>query len=231
MVVWGDVTAWWRAGKTSKAGQSVPAPKTMTGVPPQEALLRLIEGNKRFVLGTSIRPNQSLARARELSAGQTPFAVIVGCSDSRVPSEIIFDQGLGDLFIVRTAGQVSTYASWGSIEFALDVLHARLIVVLGHTNCGAVSAACNVPDVPGHIVTLINAIRPASAKAARMNGDLVDNAVKVNVAMQVMQLRDLEPVLARKFKSEQIKIVGGVYDLATGLVTFLEESFITEWGY
>ena len=109
-----------------------------------EALRNLKEGNQRFIEGKSIRPHQDLKRIKELLTGQKPYAVIVGCSDSRVPSEIIFDQGLGDLFIVRTAGQVSSFASWGSIEFANLVLGAKLIVVMGHTKCGAVAAACKI---------------------------------------------------------------------------------------
>jgi len=131
-------------------------------VSPETALIALKEGNSRLVAGKSIKPHQDVNRIKELATGQKPFAVIVGCSDSRVPSEIIFDQGLGDLFIVRTAGQVSSYASFGSIEFANAVLGAKLIVVLGHTQCGAVAAACKLPEVPGHIVTLINAIKPAA---------------------------------------------------------------------
>ncbi|MBK6604311.1 MAG: carbonic anhydrase [Leptospiraceae bacterium] len=193
-----------------------------------DALKKLTEGNKRFVAGKSIRPNQTPEKIKELAAGQKPFAVIVGCSDSRVPNEIVFDQGLGDLFIVRTAGQVSSYASWGSMEFATTALGAKLIVVLGHTKCGAVSAACVVPDVPGHIVTLINAIKPAAEIARDMEGDLVDNAVRVNVAKQVEQLKGLEPVLSKKTKSGEIKIVGAVYHLETGKVELLPENYLNK---
>jgi len=193
-----------------------------------DALKKLTEGNKRFVAGKSIRPNQTPEKIKELATGQKPFAVIVGCSDSRVPNEIVFDQGLGDLFIVRTAGQVSSYASWGSMEFATTALGARLIVVLGHTKCGAVSAACAVPDVLGHIVTLINAIKPAAEIARDMEGDLVDNAVRVNVAKQVEQLKGLEPVLSKKTKSGEIKIVGAVYHLETGKVELLPENYLNK---
>jgi carbonic anhydrase len=190
------------------------------------ALNSLKMGNKRFVEGKSIRPHQNLQRVKEVSAGQKPFAIIVGCSDSRVPSEIIFDQGLGDLFIVRTAGQVSTFASWGSIEFGNAVLGAKLIVVMGHTKCGAVSAACKIPDVPGHIVTLINAIKPAAQLAKTQTGDEVENAVKINVAMQVQQLQNLEPVLTKAFQSGELKIVGAVYNLETGNVAFVEPDYL-----
>jgi len=190
------------------------------------ALNRLIKGNKRFLEGKSIRPHQDLQRIKEVSLGQKPFAIIVGCSDSRVPSEIIFDQGLGDLFIVRTAGQVSTFASWGSIEFGNAVLGAKLILVMGHTKCGAVAAACKVPDVPGHIVTLINAIKPAAQLARTQTGDEVENAVKINVAMQVQQLQNLEPVLTKAIKSGDLKIVGAVYNLETGNVEFLDSDYL-----
>ncbi len=195
-------------------------------VNPDDALKKLIEGNKRFVSGKSIRPNQSPEKIKELAAGQKPFAIIVGCSDSRVPNEIVFDQGLGDLFIVRTAGQVSSYASWGSMEFAATALGAKLIVVLGHTKCGAVAAACAVPDVPGHIITLINAIKPAAEIAKDMEGDLVDNAVRVNVAKEVEELKGLEPVLSKKVKSGEIKIAGAVYHLDTGKVELLPDDYL-----
>jgi len=193
----------------------------------EEAIKKLKDGNERFVSGKSIRPNQTLERVKEVAEGQKPFAIIVGCSDSRVPSEIIFDQGLGDLFIVRTAGQVSSYASWGSIEFANAVLGAKVIVVLGHTKCGAVAAACKVPDVPGHIVTLINAIKPAAEQARHQHsGDLVENAVKINVANEVKQLQNLEPVLSKAVQKGELVIVGAVYDLQTGRVEFLPDNYL-----
>jgi carbonic anhydrase len=190
------------------------------------ALNSLKQGNKRFIEGKSIKPHQDLRRIKEVSTGQKPFAIIVGCSDSRVPSEIIFDQGLGDLFIVRTAGQVSTFASWGSIEFGNAVLGANLIVVMGHTKCGAVAAACQIPDVPGHIVTLINAIKPAAQLAKTQKGNEVENAVKINVALQVQQLENLEPVLTKAVKSTSLKIVGAVYNLETGNVEFLDPNYL-----
>lgn len=190
------------------------------------ALKCLKEGNKRFATQKSNHPNQTSERIKEVEAKQKPFAIIVGCSDSRVPSEIIFDQGLGDLFIVRTAGQVSSYASWGSIEFANAVLGSKLIVVLGHTKCGAVSAACKLPEVPGHIITLINAIKPAAEMAKQMKGDTIENAVKINVALQVKQLQSLEPVLTKAIKNGDLKIVGAIYNLSSGIVEFLPENYL-----
>jgi carbonic anhydrase len=193
-------------------------------VTPDEALKRLKDGNQRFIEGKSIKPNQDFNRIKEVAAGQHPFATIVGCSDSRVPNEIIFDQGVGDLFIVRTAGQVSTYASWGSIEFAEEVLGAKLIVVLGHTQCGAVNAAVTLPEVPGHIVTLINAIKPAVTRARMLPHDnLLEASIKENVLMQVEQLKSLEPVLAKRVREGSIKIIGAIYHLNTGKVEFISQ--------
>lgn len=197
-----------------------------------QAIERLKAGNARFVTGKTIHPRQDPARIREVAKGQRPFAIIVGCSDSRVPNEIIFDEGLGDLFIVRTAGQVAAAASFGSIEFATSVLGANLIVVLGHTECGAVAAACNYQKpVPGHIITLVNNIKPAAMTVERLvqmgklaKENFVNEAVRENVRLQVEQLRRLEPILAEQVRTGQIKIVGAVYDLATGKVEFLPET-------
>ncbi len=197
--------------------------QTSGSITPARALELLKEGNHRFVNGTPAKPRQDYNRLKEVATGQKPFATIVGCSDSRVPNEIIFDQGLGDLFIVRTAGQVSTYASWGSIEFAEEVLGAKLIVVLGHTQCGAVQAAVQVPDVPGHIVTLINAIKPAVERAREKHpANLLEESIRENVRMQVNQLKNLEPVLAKRVREGTLVIVGAVYDLNTGRVEFLD---------
>ena len=192
---------------------------------PRIALKKLIGGNRRFIEGKSIRPRQDAETIKKLEAGQQPFATIVGCSDSRVPNELIFDQGLGDLFIVRTAGQVSAAASYGSMEFATLKLKTKLIVVLGHTECGAVAAAVQRPEnVPGHIVTLINEIKRAVAKSSHLPGDPVNNAVRQNVIDQVTDLRDLEPILHKKYIDGEILIVGAVYDIHTGKVEFLEET-------
>ena len=195
---------------------------------PRIALKKLMGGNKRFIEGKSIKPRQSLATLKNLENGQAPFATIVGCSDSRVPNELIFDQGLGDLFIIRTAGQVSAAASYGSMEFATLKLKTKLIVVLGHTECGAVAAAVQRPEnVPGHIVTLINEIKPAVAKCAHLPGNAVNNAVRQNVIDQVNNLRDLEPILYKKYHDGEIIIVGAVYDIHTGKVEFLEETLLS----
>jgi carbonic anhydrase len=192
---------------------------------PYLALQKLMNGNGRFVEGRSIYPRQDQASAKKLTSGQSPFAVIVGCSDSRASAEILFNQGFGDLFIARTAGQVMAEASYGTLEYAYLVLKTKLIVVMGHTSCGAVEAAIKRPEnPPGHIVTLINAIKPAATEAKKMGGNVFENAIRINVINQVNELRHLEPVLSRNYEAGKLLIVGAVYDLATGEVTFLKET-------
>ncbi len=191
---------------------------------PRVALRKLMGGNRRFVENKSIKPRQDRSAILSSEKGQKPFATIVGCSDSRVPNEIIFDQGVGDLFIIRTAGQVMAAASYGSIEYASVVLGTKLIVVMGHQNCGAVDAAIKRPDVPGHIISLVNGIKPAAEKTKSMAGDQLENTIRQNVIDQVNELRDLEPVLAKKYRNGEILIVGAVYNLGTGKVEFLSET-------
>lgn len=197
-------------------------------IDPYYGLKKLVYGNKRFAERKAITPRQTEADLRNNELGQKPFATIIGCADSRVPNEIIFDQGVGDLFITRTAGQVMAEASYGTIEYGVVALNTRLIVVLGHESCGAVTAAIKLPEnPPGHIVSLINAIKPAAliAKEANLPEDKeLDLAIHTNVLEQVKLLRNLEPVLSRKFESGEIVIVGAVYNLHTGKVEFLEET-------
>ncbi|MEM6398156.1 MAG: carbonic anhydrase [Bacteroidota bacterium] len=197
-------------------------------VDPYYGLVKLIYGNKRFAENKSISPRQTDDDLKNNTLGQKPSAIIIGCADSRVPNEIIFDQGVGDLFITRTAGQVMAEASYGTIEYATAVLNTKLIVVLGHQSCGAVDAAMKLPEnPPGHVVTLINDIKPASlyAKSHAHDGDdKLDIAVRRNVLEQVEELRSLEPVLSRQFDSGNLLIVGAVYHLDTGVVEFLDET-------
>lgn len=195
---------------------------------PYYGLKKLIYGNRRFAEDKSIRPRQTDADLKNMAKGQSPFATIIGCADSRVPNEIIFDQGVGDLFITRTAGQVMAEASFGTIEYATEILKTNLIVVLGHQSCGAVDAAMKLPEnPPGHVVSLINAIKPASLRAKAANlapAEALDYAIRENVIEQVKMLRNLEPVLSRKSEKGEILIVGAVYDLHTGYVNFIEET-------
>ncbi|WKN43444.1 carbonic anhydrase [Tunicatimonas pelagia] len=195
---------------------------------PYYGLKKLIYGNRRFAENKSIKPRQTDADLKNNELGQKPFATIIGCADSRVPNEIIFDQGVGDLFITRTAGQVMAEASYGTIEYSSEVLNTKLIVVLGHESCGAVQAAMQLPEnPPGHVVTLINAIKPASLVAKRANvgeEESLNLAIRQNVLEQVNLLRGLEPVLSRSFEKGNLLIVGAVYNLSTGEVEFLEET-------
>jgi carbonic anhydrase len=193
---------------------------------PYYGIKKLIYGNKRFAENKSISPRQTDKDLKNTELGQKPFATIIGCADSRVPHEIIFDQRGGDLFITRTAGQVMAEASYGTIEYAVAALDTKLIVVLGHQSCGAVDAAMKLPEnPPGHVVTLINAIKPATLKAKEANlSDVeeLDLAVRANVMEQVKLLRNLEPLLSRQFESGKTLIVGAVYNIQSGKVEFLE---------
>lgn len=191
-----------------------------------EALERLEAGNKRFVSDSPIRPNSDAARRRELVAGQHPFATIISCADSRVPAELIFDQGLGDLFVIRIAGNISNYAILGSVEYASLHLGVNLIVVLGHRSCGAVSAAVDSVDFDGpatysHVNELLDAIRPA-VRIARSQGndDLLERSVQQNAIMVAEQVRRSEPVIAG-LEAQGVEVHSAYYDLESGKVDWL----------
>jgi len=187
-----------------------------------EALARLVEGNKRFVEMTLAHPDQDAGCRTALSKGQQPFAVILGCSDSRVPPELIFDQGLGNLFVVRVAGNVADDLGIASIEYAVEHLGSRLIVVLGHERCGAVTAAVKGGEFPGHLPALMTALKPAIDKSKGGAGDAVDGAILANVELTAEQLRESKPILAEMVEKGEIKIVGARYDLDTGAVELVK---------
>jgi carbonic anhydrase len=196
---------------------------------PDAVLSRLIEGNKRFVQGALTHPRRKPEDFAPLAEGQAPLAIIVGCADSRVSPELVFDQGVGDLFVVRIAGNVVSGAGpfiKGSVEFAVAELGARLIVVLGHGACGAVKAAVAHIDandsLPGAIRDLVELIRPAAAAVRGKPGDKLENAIRANVALGVERLKGLDPILAPLVKSGELKVVGAVYDLSNGKVNFLD---------
>ena len=167
---------------------------------------------------------QAAKRRTELIKSQHPFAAIVCCSDSRVPPEIVFDQGLGDLFIVRVAGNVINDEGLGSLEYTVDHLCTRLILVLGHQRCGAVEAARQTiaakGKAPGHIESLITAIKPAVEATGKED---LDATIKANVKHVVQALRSSTPILKAKVDSGEVKVIGGYYSLDTGAVTFLDE--------
>jgi len=220
-------------------------------VPPAQAMSRLKEGNARFTAGNPQHPHDSVderkymaansyenagtiplgmtseqaaKRRAELTKSQHPFAIILSCSDSRVPPETVFDEGLGDLFIVRVAGNVLNDEGLGSIEYGVDVLGARLIVVLGHQSCGAVDAAMKTVaakgKAPGHIQSLVTAIKPVVDSTPK--GDL-DTMIKANVKHVVDALRSSTPILKARVDSGEVQVIGGYYTLETGAVAFLDE--------
>ena len=166
-------------------------------------------------------PRQDARRRKEVSKGQKPFAVIVGCSDSRIPPELIFDQGLGDLFVVRLAGNIVDNVALGSIEYAVEHLGSKLIIVLGHGKCGAVTAAAQGPDAPGHVGTILKAIQPAVKKARKLPGDLVDNAIRANAALVVDKIKSSKPILAEMAEKGEIEVIGAYYNIETGAVELL----------
>lgn len=188
---------------------------------PDAALKRLLDGNKRFLQQKRENPDQSLARLRLVAKAQHPFVSMLSCSDSRVPSEIIFDQGFGDLFVVRVAGNVVTTEGIGSLEFGTAVLGTPLIMILGHERCGAVTAAVKGEPLPGRMGTFVEDIKPALTKARSKSGDLVNNTVIANVQLQVETLKQTSTILTQLMQSGKLKIVGGRYDLDTGEVTIV----------
>lgn len=236
----------------SQLGQSAdPAHPDQPIVSPAEAISRLKEGNGRFTAGNPQHPHESVdernyiaansyenagaislgmtseqaaKRRVELAKSQHPFAIILSCSDSRVPPEIVFDEGLGDLFIVRVAGNVLNDEGLGSIEYGVDVLGGRLIVVLGHQSCGAVDAAMKTVaakgKAPGHIQSLVAAIKPVVDSTPK--GDL-DTTIKANVKHVVDALRSSTPILKARVDSGDVQVIGGYYSLDTGAVTFLDK--------
>jgi carbonic anhydrase len=228
-------------GKLAAAGLSLALPTGLLGFdqkdaagkarPPisaDEALRQLIEGNARFVKGQPTSPRRSPDDFRPLAEGQYPEAVLVSCSDSRVAPEILFDVGVGDIFVVRVAGNVVSGAGVtvkGSIEYAIAELNVPLIMVLGHSGCGAVKAAIKHIDakdsLPGAIDGLVELIKPAVAQSKGQPGDSLENAIRKNVEIGVAQLKQLDPILAPRVKDGTLKVVGAVYDLRTGSVTLL----------
>lgn len=194
-----------------------------TALSADQALDLLKQGNDAFVKG-SCAATGAPARIGELAKGQAPFAVIVGCSDSRTPPEQLFGRGLGELFITRVAGNTVDAVSLGSIEYGLAILGAPLIVVLGHTQCGAVDAAVKaVKDnakFPGSIGRLVAPIIPA-VRSVKGGDDIVNRAVRANVMRTVAQLKSAKPIVAKAVSDRTAKVVGGVYNLQTGLVEFI----------
>jgi len=189
---------------------------------PSTALSKLVEGNKRFVTGTPNRASLTAQQWTDLAKGQHPFAIVLACADSRLSPEIIFDQGLGDLFVIRNAGNLLDDHVIGSIEYAVEHLHVSLIVVLGHTKCGAVTAAVAGGEAPGHLKSIVESLSSAVAMAKQKPGDPVDNAVRINAKLEANTLTQTEPIVAESVKTGKVTVVAARYDIATGAVEFLK---------
>ena len=198
-----------------------------------EALERLMQGNRRFVTGQAVRDiSADHSRRMELVEGQNPFAIVLGCSDSRVPAELVFDQGLGDLFVIRVAGNIVAPSQIGSIEFAAEQFGVRLVVVMGHSRCGAVLAALEELERPGNsspnLGFIVNRIRtslgPLLEPGEKMTPEsMLGPAVKANISASVDQLRTGSRILEKLIRDDGLVVVGAEYSLASGEVDFLED--------
>lgn len=202
-------------------------------IPAQEALIRLREGNRRFVIGDlSLNTLASPARRSELVSDQKPFAIILGCADSRAPAELVFDQGLGDLFVIRVAGNIVAPSQVGSVEFAAERSDVRLVVVMGHTHCGAVTATVEELRRPSgsrspNLRAIVDRIQPSVdgllKEGADINAeDLIQRAVRANIHASVDHLRGGSEILEQLIKNEGLLIVGAEYSLETGVVDFFD---------
>ena len=199
-------------------------------IPPNDALLLLKDGNRRFATGTAIHFQQDAQRRRETATnGQRPFAVVLTCADSRVPPELLFDQGIGCLFVIRVAGNVAQTDEVASIEYGVGHLGVRLIVVLGHTKCGAVTAVVDEAPVGPNLAQLVKPIAAATARARKDNpgtgsAPLVAAAIRANVEQAMDDLQRLSPDLAGAIAHGQARLVGALYDIDSGEVRFLDEA-------
>jgi carbonic anhydrase len=212
------------ARRSRRGAIQVAAPTPCTELSPAEALERLREGNAAFTNDTPVVVPSDHKRRMEIATAQTPFAVLVGCSDSRVSPEILFRRGLGELFIVRVAGNTVDRAGLGSIEYAVARLGVPLIVVLGHERCGAVQAAVEVVErdvsLPGSIGELVGPIVPAVLKARHQAGDLVTNAARENVRRVARRITQSSPIVGEAVRERRVKVVGAYYELTEGTVEF-----------
>jgi len=183
----------------------------------------LVEGNKRFAQNLKAQRNLQ-EQVFETSQGQFPFAVVLSCIDSRAPAELVFDQGIGDIFSVRIAGNVVNEDILGSMEFACKVAGSKIVVVMGHSKCGAVTAACNHVEL-GNVTTLLNKIQPAVKEVIHdtsdLNDDNVEKVAHLNVELSIERIKEESAILSEMEKNGEIEIVGAMYDVSTGLVEFI----------
>src|ERR1700736_34120 len=203
------------------AANDKPPPKPQNVIAPDAALDRLMKGNSRYVTGVSIRHDFTHER-EALSTGQNPFAAVLSCADSRIAPEYCFDTARGDIFVCRVAGNFASDEIVASLEYAVQVLNTPLIMVLGHDACGAVDAtAKSIKDgttLPGHLPTLVAAISPAVKAVQGESGDMLDNAIRRNVILNVEKLKTTGPILTTFVDNKKVRIVGGIYKMASGRV-------------
>jgi carbonic anhydrase len=203
----------------AKETRSPPKPENVLS--PEASLKRLMKGNKRYVEGVSKRHDFTHER-EALVGGQNPFAAVLSCADSRIAPEYAFDSGRGDLFVCRVAGNFANDDTIASLEYAVAVLGAPLILVLGHDSCGAVDATIkSLKDgkpPPGHIPSLVAAIAPAVKASSQQRGDALDNAIRQNVIDNVAKLKSTAPILSAAVEQNKLRVAGGIYRLATGKV-------------
>jgi carbonic anhydrase len=202
------------------AGPKDPAPKTARA---EGSLELLMAGNSRFEGDRARHPDQTMSRRKEIAGKQEPFAIVLTCADSRLSPEIYFDQGLGDLFVIRNAGNVLNDHVIGSMEYAVDHLNVPLIMVIGHERCGAVSAAVAGGHAPGHIAEIVASITPAVKATVEQEGDKVNNTVIAHAQMTAATLRSCGPIIAEAVKTGKVKVVAARYDLDSGRVEILPE--------
>ncbi len=212
----------------SAAAGLVAAAEQSSGVTAEEAIARLKAGNARFAAEKSTHAAADAARRSETARSQQPFVTILGCSDSRVPLETVFDQGIGDIFAVRVAGNVCDVAEMGSIEYGVSHLGTHLLIVLGHTDCGAVTAAVTGAELHGNIRRVVDKIEPAVAAAQAAHRDLhgkdfVPAATELNVWYSIEELMAGSPMTRRHVQSGKLKVIGAIYDVKTGKVQWLGE--------
>ena len=214
-----------RKKKTAHAAvHSSPPGHGGASVDAEEAVRRLLEGNRRYVEGKNSVTHRTAQRRAEVAKGQHPYAIIVGCSDSRVPPEILFDEGLGDLFVIRSAGNVVDDIAIGSMEYAVEHLGVQLIMVLGHERCGAVDATLKGGEVGGKLNSVVEAIKPAVEKAKAKGQvshscDLLCSSVKSNARMVAEKIKKSSPLLTDSIESGMLRVVGAYYELDSGVVT------------
>lgn len=194
--------------------------ETQQAFTPESAIASLKSGNERFVANKKVARDLN-TQVKDTSGGQFPVAVVLSCIDSRVPAEIVFDQGIGDIFSVRVAGNIVNEDVLGSIEYGCKVAGSKSVVVLGHTKCGAVTAACKHVEL-GNITALLDKIQPAVSKVNKeVTDESIEETAVVNIELSIERLRNESPILAEMEQNGEINIVGATYDVASGVVTFL----------